>query len=361
MPCIVCHATSEAVVWKENGYEGRLCACGTVYISPEPEPGIIDPRLDTHSDTFYSRYATTKARWVQRFRPSGRLLEIGCGEGHFLRAAKSLGYAVAGVESDPERARRVREQLGIEVRCSLLEDLEWQKACFDVVYHCDLLSHFLKPVQALRKMSSLLAADGVVVCEAGTLGAVHPFWYRWTGQVGFPQHRWLYCPESLHRLFVDAGMQIVQMQHFGLAPAVIMHRSFVLAAGLIRRLRRKSLSEGRKTRCSTSGNREFHQGTVDAIYDVVDQFFRYRIGAIAPRLGPATWWIAARPALDERSECKPDRAQPSKHERSECKRDSAQPSKHERSECKPDSAQPSKHERSECKRGSAQPLREVSG
>src|SRR5262249_5709256 len=45
---------------------------------------------------------------------------------------------------------------------------------------------------------------------------------------------------------------------------------------------------------------------------------------------------------DERSECKPDRAQPSRDERSECKPDRAQPSRDERSECKPYTAQPQK-------------------
>jgi SAM-dependent methyltransferase len=297
MPCIVCDETSEAVVWKENGYEGHLCPCGTVYTSPDSGPGIIDPRLDSHSDIFYSRYALTKARWVHRIRQSGRLLEIGCGQGHFLRAARSLGYSVAGVEPHPERARRIQDELGIEVRCSLLEDLEWQNASFDVVYHCDLLSHFPKPVQALRKMSSLLAPDGVLACEAGTLGAIHPLWYRWIGQVGFPQHRWLYSPKSLRRVFVDAGMQILQMQHFGLAPAVAMHRLFVMAAGLVRRIHRNSVSQERQAPGGTPVNRDV-QGTGDAIYDVVDQFLRYRIGAMAPRLGPATWWIAARRAVE---------------------------------------------------------------
>src|SRR5262247_1274707 len=122
MPCIVCNDASESVVWKENGYEGRLCRCGTVYTFPEPKPGIIDPYGDSHSEIFYAQYALAKARWLQRMQPSGRLLEIGCGEGHFLNAARSLGYSVVGVEPDPERARRVRERLGIEVHCSSLED-----------------------------------------------------------------------------------------------------------------------------------------------------------------------------------------------------------------------------------------------
>src|SRR5438132_6845745 len=61
-----------------------------------------------------------------------------------------------------------------------------------------------------------------------------------------------------------------------------------------------------------------------------------------------------KPSSDERSECKPDRAQRSIDERSECKPDRAQRSIDERSECKPDRAQRSIDERSECKPDRAQ-------
>src|SRR5215470_4899394 len=54
--------------------------------------------------------------------------------------------------------------------------------------------------------------------------------------------------------------------------------------------------------------------------------------------------LCRRKSTDERSECKPDRAQPSTDERSECKPGRAQPSTDERSECKPDRAQPSTDE-----------------
>src|SRR5215510_553786 len=52
---------------------------------------------------------------------------------------------------------------------------------------------------------------------------------------------------------------------------------------------------------------------------------------------PAEWVDSTEVTFtDERSECKPDRAQPSTDERSECKADRAQPSTDERSDCKPD-------------------------
>jgi SAM-dependent methyltransferase len=297
MSCVVCHRSSDCVVWEENGYQGRLCECGTVYTSPEPAAGVTDPRNDYHSDSFYSTYALFKAQWVWRQRPAGRLLEIGCGDGHFLHAARTLGYDVAGVEANPVRARGVRDWLGVEVRCSLLEDLEWHGASFDVVYHCDLLSHFADPVGALQKMSRLLAPGGMLIFEAGTLGGLNPSWYRRVGQLGFPQHRWLYSESSLRRLLEITGLDILRMQHFGLAPAVALHQWHVLAGRLLRALSRITPSAGRPASNAIS---DAARKESNVIYDAIEQFFRYRIGRIAPRLGPATWLIAARPRQEIR-------------------------------------------------------------
>src|SRR5262249_14866779 len=156
--------------------------------SPEPAVASVDPTKDAHSDAFYSTYASLKARWVRNIPVSGRLLEIGCGEGHFLAAAKRLGFEVTGLEPNVERATRIRKRLQVAVRCSLLEDVVWPDAGFDVIYHCDLLSHFTEPIRALGKMCSLLAPGGTLAFEAGTLGGINPVWYKWIGCLGLPQH-----------------------------------------------------------------------------------------------------------------------------------------------------------------------------
>jgi SAM-dependent methyltransferase len=283
--CAVCEKTSDVVVWVENGYEGRACSCGTVYTTPAPGPGVVDFSYDGHPSCFYSAYADLKARWVSSVKPRGRLLEIGCGEGYFLRAARAAGYAVAGVDANPERAGQVSQSLGVEVRSGLFEELQFTHT-YDVVYHCDLLSHFPDPVAALKKMSSMLNPGGILAFEVGTLGGVHPLWYRWIGLLGYPQHRWLYSERSLQMLLDQAGLRLVRLRHFGCAPSVLYCRSMVLLARLARSVLRPPARQKRSERAT---------GWNGSIFDQVEQFFRYRVGALAPRIGPGTLFVAACP------------------------------------------------------------------
>lgn len=44
---------------------------------------------------------------------SGELLDIGCGTGNFLAAARAAGYAVSGTELDRNAAHFAKEQLGL--------------------------------------------------------------------------------------------------------------------------------------------------------------------------------------------------------------------------------------------------------
>ena len=282
--CFLCRTTSPRVVWTEAGYEARRCSCGMVYTSPTPAPGSIDCTIDHHPQEFYSYSAPFKARWVARHCPPGRLLEIGCGEGYFLAAATARGYEVVGLEAHAGRARHVRDTLGIEVTGGALEDDRLPSAQFDVVYHCDLLAHFADPIAALRLMTRLLRPDGVLCFEVGMLGGISPFWYRLTGGLGLGYHLWLYSPGALRELLKRADLRLEHVQRFGLAPRALLGGVKAGLRDLLGRSDRSSPAVGPRRPIGRS----------------ISNFLRYRGAAWAPRIGPETWLVVARPVSQDR-------------------------------------------------------------
>src|SRR5690242_14268392 len=119
--CLICGATAGRVVCRRSGFDGVLCACGALFLSPRVSTDdAVDPTIDRHPDSFYRLPARAKVRWLSQSYPRGRLLEVGCGDGHFVIAARAHGYEVAAIEPHAGRASQVAAR-GVDVECALLE------------------------------------------------------------------------------------------------------------------------------------------------------------------------------------------------------------------------------------------------
>ena len=281
--CILCGGTTAPIVVSEDGYQGRSCSCGVVYIDPLPEPGTVNLAEDRHMHTYYSLPAKLRLDWVSRFQPSGRLLEVGCGSGEFLALAKTRGYEIAAVEPNPISARIAADSLGIEVEESLIEESNLPEQSYDVVFHVDLLSHFPDPVKALRKMARLVRPGGVVCFEVGIFGGLKRSWYPWVGRIGYPHHLWLYSESAVHAVLERAGLRVEAVRRFGLLPATIL--STLGNHTLRRKISRPSSDSGRAPRATG-----FYLA-----YSWFQYVLRYRIGAFVPAIGPHALFVAARP------------------------------------------------------------------
>lgn len=299
--CFLCGQTSDRVVLREGAFEGRLCDCGLIYTHPRPKQVWDDFLIDHHDDEFYAEPAKRKVAWTAKHCTGKRLLEVGCGMGDYLAAARQAGFDVMGMEPNPTRANHVRHELGIPVYEGFLETNQIQER-FDVVYHCDLLSHFPNPLEALRKMSALLRPGGRLCFEAGTLAGISPRWYRWIGGVGLHAHIWLYSIPSLHNLFERAQLRVVASRRYGLAPSIVVPRLIEAASYTAKSVAGKPvhvpggggsdpLTTVHESSRSPREGRSFRQNLLDGLRRVL----RYRLGRLTPNFGPQTYLFVLEP------------------------------------------------------------------
>jgi SAM-dependent methyltransferase len=280
--CFLCGEASDQVVWKENGIEGLRCRCGMVYTNQTNIRESLDLTKEFHPDHFYSLPAEFKAAWVARNCPRGRLLDVGCGPGFFLAAARSHGYEILGLEPNPAYDERL-QQMDIPVVHEFVEENSLPRHSFDVVYHCDLLVHFPDPIRSLTAMCDLLRPTGVLCFEVGLLGGISPSWYPLVGTIGLGQHLWLYSDQAFKHLMRKAGLDIVRSQYFGLAPQVI--------GGKILGILNKRLLGPALQSVSCNGADHALRAKNECVH-----FLRYRAGALLPHIGPQTLLVVAKPA-----------------------------------------------------------------
>jgi 2-polyprenyl-3-methyl-5-hydroxy-6-metoxy-1,4-benzoquinol methylase len=100
-----------------------------------------------------------------------KLLDVGCGDGRFLRYAKEQGFEVWGIDFDKKSVENVKRNLGIDTvfAMSLEEFYEYAKEKnlkFDVITFFEVLEHQDKPREFLEKVKGLLKDGG---CIAGSV------------------------------------------------------------------------------------------------------------------------------------------------------------------------------------------------
>jgi 2-polyprenyl-3-methyl-5-hydroxy-6-metoxy-1,4-benzoquinol methylase len=105
--------------------------------------------------------------------PQGRLLDVGCGNGEFMRIARDAGYSVRGVDISEAAVAQCREA-GLDAAVGDFPNMAFDEQ-FDCVTMWDVIEHLRDPVAFISKARSLLKPGGVLLLKIpGFEGAVVP-------------------------------------------------------------------------------------------------------------------------------------------------------------------------------------------
>ena len=152
---------------------------------------------------------------IAALKPSGKLLEIGCGKGFLLRAAKQIGFSAQGVELSPTSAEAARKNAGVPVFCGTTEEyLQTGKShMFDVVIARHCIEHLRDPRATLCKIGEMLAPGGmiaIVVPNSSSL-ASRLFGRYWEWMCP-PAHLFHFSPKSLNALLASLQFEKIKMR-----------------------------------------------------------------------------------------------------------------------------------------------------
>jgi SAM-dependent methyltransferase len=172
LECPACGGADAKVMFcSSNGYPIVRCShCRLVFtdMRTAPPPSELYPHFD-QSDSGVPKvmrsslgvFTRQREGVVRSVKPRGRLLDFGCGNGAFASWMAQAGYDAVGLEpfslgrpTEGERLLLIREPL---------ESAAPRLGTFDVITLWHVLEHVPHPVEVLKRLSDLLAPDGVLI------------------------------------------------------------------------------------------------------------------------------------------------------------------------------------------------------
>ncbi|MDC3962378.1 class I SAM-dependent methyltransferase [Polyangium jinanense] len=306
--CIFCGDRGTRPYHAENGHQAVACNdCGLVFVTPRPTEGEMK-RLYEGQETKVNlglqirnvERAVYEARraldLIGRHVSKGRLLEIGCAAGYFLREASLRGFSPTGIDITGPFVRYATEVLGVDAREGTLASVELAPRSFDVVYHRNVLSHLAYPLDAFRQMHGLLRPGGCMVFQTGNVAELPGERWAGTNELDLPDHLYHFGEKQLRLLAERTGFEILDVQRY----ALLLHEPAPRAALL--RLQSFFQTNGKPA----STKREMAEPFVvpnevpsrrflQTLEVLVDGYITYDLGAVVPKEGRrATLVVIAR-------------------------------------------------------------------
>jgi 2-polyprenyl-3-methyl-5-hydroxy-6-metoxy-1,4-benzoquinol methylase len=183
-------------------------------------------------------------------REGARLLDVGCGDGGFLRVARVLGYAAEGIEFDAVAAA-VAERQGFAVHIGGLAETQLSAGGFDQITLSHVVEHLHDPVAALARLRGWLRPGGRLWLQTPNIESAGAQRYGadWRG-LEPPRHLVLFGPGSLRLALERSGFTAVELMPPQVHAAYSIGQSEAIRAGhdpyrLERASRRAARREGR--------------------------------------------------------------------------------------------------------------------
>src|SRR5437762_1155547 len=155
----------------------RCLHCNLVYVNPRLRPDVVVDSYAAAEDEIYVGAANGREQTFRRcvsliegYSPKGKILDVGCAAGFFVKAASDAGWDAIGVEPCRWLADYGASQLGAKIVPATLAEANFPDASFDVVTMWDVLEHVPDPVGDLVEVFRILRPGGLLVINYPDVG-----------------------------------------------------------------------------------------------------------------------------------------------------------------------------------------------
>ena len=153
----------------------RCSDCSHIYPNPMPFPARSLDDLYTDTDDYFHGHDVEEkkqsalekmAYFEQTLGHRGRYLDVACGRGESLWAARESGWEYEGVDASSTYLEWAAEHLGVRGRLGTLEEIKFPDNHFDAITMNAILEHLYDPYSTMREVFRILKPGGLLWFDA---------------------------------------------------------------------------------------------------------------------------------------------------------------------------------------------------
>jgi SAM-dependent methyltransferase len=208
-----------------RSFRYRECKdCGLMFCDPLPSADELGEfyRMGFDYTWYERRWKLKKIQGWHRWKricheklidcgQAGRVLDVGCGHGWFLNAARNAGWDATGVDLPSAATDFAIQHLNLKIIAGTIDEVEADQR-FDLITFWHTLEHLVDPLKAIRAASCLLQPQGqllIAVPNKEALGLALKK-HRWVWLQPPFLHIWHFTTTALRRLLELCRLSVVR-------------------------------------------------------------------------------------------------------------------------------------------------------
>ncbi len=169
-----------------------------------------------------------KLRLIKKYHQSGKLLDLGCGLGHFLNGVtQDETFKAFGADVSDEAIAYIKKQFSIDAMKES-ELFKFNDNEFEVITQWHVMEHVYRIDERMIALKRLLAPGGTMFIAVPISNSFDARYYRafWDGY-DVPRHLYHFTSKSFKLLMENAGFEVIrQVPMLFDAPYVSMRSEF---------------------------------------------------------------------------------------------------------------------------------------
>ena len=221
--CILCNSDS---LLKIKGYEQHFLvkckSCKFVFCERIPSKEELEEHYKGYGRNDYLSPITIKRYHeildsFEPYRKNNKLIDVGCGIGYFLEAAKERGWEVYGTEFT-EKAIQICSQKGIKMKKGILDPKNYMPEEFDIITSFEVIEHINNPIHELNSFHKLLRKGGLVYVTTPNFNSLLRYRLKSSyNNICYPEHLSYYTPKTLKKVFTSLGFMTIKIESTGIS------------------------------------------------------------------------------------------------------------------------------------------------